>query len=142
MIGNSDAIRQVRAQIIRYAPEDASVLVLGETGTGKGLVAAALHDLSTRSKRKLVVANCAAITSTLSESELFGHEVGAFTGAAKAHRGYFEQANNGTLLLDEIGDLAPELQPKVLRAIQDKQITRVGAEEEVSVDVRIVAATN
>jgi transcriptional regulator with GAF, ATPase, and Fis domain len=128
--------------ICTVAPSDARVLVTGGNGTGKELVARQLHELSTRHDQPFVEVNCAAIPSELIESELFGHEKGAFTSAVKQRKGKFEQAQGGTLFLDEIGDMSPSAQAKVLRALQENRISRVGGEKEIEVDVRIVAATN
>ncbi|MEM6380833.1 MAG: sigma-54 dependent transcriptional regulator, partial [Bacteroidota bacterium] len=142
MIGDSAAIQQIEQTIERVAPTDARVLVTGPNGTGKELVARWLHEKSHRSKQNIVEVNCAAIPAELIESELFGHEKGAFTSAHKQRIGKFEQANGGTLFLDEIGDMSLSAQAKVLRALQENKITRVGGEKEIKVDVRVVAATN
>jgi two-component system, NtrC family, nitrogen regulation response regulator NtrX len=142
LIGDSDAMEEVRALIARVAPTDARVLVSGESGTGKELVAAAIHRLSQRAAGPLVRLNCAAIPRDLVESELFGHERGAFTGATERRRGRFELAHGGTLFLDEVGDLGAEAQAKLLRALEAGEIERVGGGEPIAVDVRIVAATN
>jgi len=142
LIGSGPAMREVLRKIERYAPTDAAVVVTGETGTGKELVAAALHQASERRMGPLVAVNCAAISSELLESELFGHEKGAFTGAVRTHRGRFERADGGTLFLDEVGDMPAEIQAKLLRVLETGRIERVGAEREQSVDVRIVCATN
>jgi two-component system nitrogen regulation response regulator NtrX len=142
IIGESPAIRKILETIERVAPTDARVLVTGENGTGKELVARWIHEKSNRSKGPLVEINCAAIPSELIESELFGHEKGAFTSAIKQRIGKFEQANGGTLFMDEIGDMDLAAQAKVLRALQEGKITRVGGEKEIKVDVRVVAATN
>ncbi len=142
MIGDSPAIRKVKDMIERVAPTDARVLVTGENGTGKELVARYIHEKSNRSTAALIEVNCAAIPSELIESELFGHEKGAFTSAIKQRKGQFELAHGGTLFLDEIGDMSLSAQAKVLRALQENKITRVGGEKEISVDVRIIAATN
>ena len=142
MIGDSAAIQQIEATIERVAPTDARVLVTGPNGTGKELVARWLHEKSHRNKQNIVEVNCAAIPSELIESELFGHEKGAFTSAHKQRVGKFEQANGGTLFLDEIGDMSLSAQAKVLRALQENKISRVGGEKEIKVDVRVVAATN
>ncbi len=143
LIGDSDAMQRVKETIERVAPIDARVLITGENGTGKELIARWLHALSTRKEGSLVEVNCAAIPSELIESELFGHEKGAFTGANKQRIGKFEQAHGGTLFLDEIGDMSLEAQAKVLRVLQENRITRVGAEtKDIEVDVRIIAATN
>lgn len=140
--GKSPAIRQILDTIERVAPTDARVLITGNNGTGKELVARWLHDKSNRSNGPLIEVNCAAIPSELIESELFGHEKGAFTTAIRQHTGKFEQANGGTLFLDEIGDMSASAQAKVLRVLQESKITRVGGDKEITVDVRIVAATN
>ena len=142
MIGNSPAIAKVHETIDRVAPTDARVLITGGNGTGKELVAKWLHAKSNRSSTALIEVNCAAIPSELIESELFGHEKGAFTSAVKQRIGKFEQANGGTLFLDEIGDMSLEAQAKVLRALQEKRINRVGREKDIHVDVRVFAATN
>jgi two-component system nitrogen regulation response regulator NtrX len=140
--GKSKAIAEVRRMIEKVAPTEASVLITGENGTGKELVARALHALSRRSRGAFVALNCAAIPAELLESELFGHEKGAFTGAATARAGHFEAADGGTLFLDEIGDMALDAQAKLLRAIQERTVTRVGSSAPRTVDVRILAATN
>ncbi len=142
IIGKSEAIQKIRDTIEKVAPTDARVLVTGENGTGKELVARWLHEKSNRAAAPIVEVNCAAIPSELIESELFGHEKGSFTSAIKQRVGKFEQANGGTLFLDEIGDMSLSAQAKVLRALQEGKITRVGGEKEISVDVRIIAATN
>lgn len=142
MVGDSAPMRRVRELIDKVAPTDARVLVMGQNGTGKELVARALHDGSARAEGPFVEVNCAAIPSELIESELFGHEKGAFTSAVKQRIGKFEQANGGTLFLDEIGDMSLAAQAKVLRALQESTITRVGGDKEIKVDVRVVAATN
>ena len=142
MIGDSAAMAQVRAMIARVATSDARVLITGESGTGKELVAAAIHAGSGRKDRPFVRVNCAAIPRDLVESEMFGHERGAFTGATDRRIGRFELANRGTLLLDEIGDLGAEAQAKLLRAIESNEIERVGGGKPIRVDVRIVSATN
>jgi len=142
MIGESQAIQQIRQLIEKVAPTEARVLITGESGTGKELVARHLHALSQRSNGPFVEVNCAAIPTELIESNLFGHEKGSFTSAIKQHKGDFEQANGGTLFLDEIGDMSLSAQSKVLRALQEKKITRVGGEKEIMVDVRVIAATN
>ena len=142
MIGDSPAIQQVRAMIERVAPSDARVLITGESGTGKELVAAAIHAGSPRRDRPFVRVNCAAIPRDLVESEMFGHERGAFTGATDRRIGRFELAHRGTLFLDEVGDLGAEAQAKLLRAIEAKEIERVGGGKPIHVDVRIVSATN
>ncbi|MBM3289063.1 MAG: FHA domain-containing protein [Candidatus Hydrogenedentes bacterium] len=142
LVGNSPAMVQVRELITRAARVDMPILILGETGTGKELVARMVHDRSARAKYPYVIVNAAAVPRELFESEMFGHEKGAFTGAAKQKVGYFEEAHNGTLFLDEIGDLAPEHQARILRAIETGRFNRVGGTREISVDVRIVSATN
>ena len=142
IIGESEAIANIQDTIERVAPTDARVLVTGPNGTGKELVARWIHEKSGRSENPIVEVNCAAIPSELIESELFGHEKGAFTSAVKQRIGKFEQANGGTLFLDEIGDMSLSAQAKVLRALQESKITRVGGDKEIRVDVRIIAATN
>lgn len=142
LIGNSIQIKKVKELIDRVAPTDARVLITGNNGTGKELVARWIHEKSNRSTSPIVEVNCAAIPSELIESELFGHEKGAFTSAIKQRIGKFEQAHGGTLFLDEIGDMSLSAQAKVLRALQENKITRVGGEKEVAVNVRIIAATN
>ena len=142
MIGDSWAMNELYTMIERVAPTNARVLILGENGTGKELVARQLHELSPRCNGPFIEVNCAAIPSELIESQLFGHEKGAFTSAIKQKKGDFELANNGTLFLDEIGDMSLAAQAKVLRALQENKITRVGGEEEINVDVRVIAATN
>ncbi len=142
IIGSSPAIAHVRALIEKVAPSDARVLITGENGTGKELVARRLHERSARMGAPFVEVNCAAIPSELIESELFGHERGAFTSAIKQRKGKFEQANGGTLFMDEIGDMSLSAQAKVLRALQENKISRVGSDKDVTVDVRVVAATN
>ena len=142
MVGASPAIAQVRDLIARVAPTDARVLITGESGTGKELVAAGIHDRSARRERAFVRVNCAAIPRDLVESEMFGHERGAFTGATERRIGRFELAHGGTLLLDEVGDLGAEAQAKLLRAIEAKEIERVGGGKPIRADVRVVAATN
>jgi DNA-binding NtrC family response regulator len=142
IIGNSDAIKKIKETIDKVAPTDARVLITGENGTGKELVARWLHEKSLRNAGPIVEVNCAAIPSELIESELFGHEKGSFTSAIKQRVGKFEQANGGTLFLDEIGDMSLSAQAKVLRALQEGKITRVGGDKEINVDVRVVAATN
>ena len=142
MIGEASAMKELNDMIERVAPTNARVLILGENGTGKELVARQLHELSQRSNGPFIEVNCAAIPSELIESQLFGHEKGAFTSAIKQKKGDFELADNGTLFLDEIGDMSLAAQAKVLRALQENKITRVGGEEEIKVDVRVIAATN
>ena len=142
IIGDSEAINHVRSMIERVAPSDARVLVLGENGTGKELVARWLHHHSGRCDAPFVEVNCAAIPAELIESELFGHEKGSFTSAVKQRKGKFELADGGTLFMDEIGDMSLSAQAKVLRALQENKITRVGGDKDIAVDVRVVAATN
>ncbi len=142
MIGSSTALDLIKSTIERVAPTDARVLITGPNGTGKELVARQLHAKSTRSDQTLIEVNCAAIPAELIESELFGHEKGAFTGATQQRTGKFEQANGGTLFLDEIGDMSLQAQAKVLRALQENKITRVGGKKDLTVNVRVLAATN
>lgn len=142
MIGNSPILADIKATIEKVAPTDARVLITGPNGSGKELVARQIHEKSNRSKFEFVEVNCAAIPSELIESELFGHEKGSFTSAIKQRIGKFEQAENGTLFLDEIGDMSLSAQAKVLRALQENKITRVGGERDIPVHVRVIAATN
>ena len=142
IIGESKAIHEVKETIEKVGPTDARILITGANGTGKELVANAIHKLSIRSKNPFVEVNCAAIPSELIESELFGHEKGSFTSAVKQRIGKFELADNGTLFLDEIGDMSLSAQAKVLRALQENKISRVGGEKEIKVNVRVIAATN
>ena len=142
MVGESKAIAQIQEMIERVAPTDARVLVTGGNGSGKELVARWLHEKSNRATAPLIEVNCAAIPSELIESELFGHEKGAFTSAINQRKGKFEQAEGGTLFMDEIGDMSLSAQAKVLRALQENKITRVGGEKEIKVNVRVIAATN
>jgi two-component system response regulator AtoC len=142
MVGNSAPLREVLSIISRSAPTPWTVLIRGETGTGKELIARLIHLLSPKKDGPFIELNCAAVPESLFESELFGHEKGAFTGAHSRRRGVFEQADNGTLFLDEVGELPPAMQAKLLRALQENRITRVGGEQAVEVNVRIVAATN
>ena len=142
IVGESEAIREVRDMIEKVAITDARVLITGENGTGKELVARGLHDKSDRADKPFVEVNCAAIPSELIESELFGHEKGAFTSAHKQRKGKFEQAHEGTIFLDEIGDMSLSAQSKVLKALEEKKISRVGSDKVINVDVRILAATN
>ena len=142
MIGESDAIMHVRAIIDKVAPTEARVLITGSNGTGKEVVAHLIHENSARANGPMVEVNCAAIPSELIESELFGHMKGSFTGAVKDRAGKFEQADGGTLFLDEIGDMSLSAQTKVLRALQENEITRVGSDKTIKVNVRVVAATN
>lgn len=142
IIGESEGIQQIREMIEKVAPSEARVLITGENGTGKELVARQLHELSNRSKGPFVEVNCAAIPSELIESELFGHEKGAFTSAIKQKKGKFELAEDGTIFLDEIGDMSASAQAKVLRALQENRITRVGGEKDLRINARVIAATN
>lgn len=142
MVGDSPAMRALLNNIALVAPSDATVLIHGESGTGKELVARALHASSARSRRPLVILNCAALNESLLESELFGHEKGAFTGADKRREGRFVEADGGTLFLDEIGDISPLMQVRLLRAIQEREVQRVGSNQTLSVDVRLIAATH
>ena len=142
IVGDSYALKQLLAQINKVAKTDVTVLICGESGTGKELIAKTLHENSFRSEKPFVAINCGAIPFSLMESELFGHEKGAFTDAKEPHPGIFEQANGGTLLLDEIGELHPEGQVKLLRVLEDRKVSRIGSKKTIPVDVRIVAATN
>jgi formate hydrogenlyase transcriptional activator len=142
IIGKSPAIKKVLEQVCIVAPTDSTVLLLGETGTGKELIAHAIHNLSSRRKHTFVRVNCAAIPSGLLESELFGHEKGAFTGALMQRKGRFELADGGTLFLDEIGDISLELQPKLLRAVQEQEFERLGSSSTIHVNTRLIAATH
>ena len=142
VIGNSPALEAVLEQVERVAPTDSTVLIQGETGTGKELIARAIHNLSSRCGRSFIKLNCAAIPLDLLESELFGHERGAFTGAIAQKIGRFELADKGTLFLDEVGDIPPALQPKLLRVLQEQEFERLGSGRTHQVDVRLVAATN
>jgi len=142
IVGNSPALRKVLEHVAIVAPTDSTVLLHGETGTGKELVARAIHNLSSRRDRPYVRMNCAAIPSGLLESELFGHERGAFTGALMQRKGRFELADRGTLFLDEIGDISLELQPKLLRAVQEQEFERLGSAAPIHVNVRMIAATH
>jgi formate hydrogenlyase transcriptional activator len=142
IIGESAALKHVLKQVETVAPTDSTVLILGETGTGKELIARAIHNLSQRRERTFVKINCAAIPTGLLESELFGHERGAFTGAIAQKLGRFELADKGTLFLDEVGDIRPELQPKLLRVLQEQEFERLGANRTIRIDVRLVVATN
>lgn len=142
IVGESEAINNVKKMIDRVAPTEARVLITGSNGTGKELVAHQIHEKSSRSKGPFVEVNCAAIPSELIESELFGHEKGSFTSAIKQRIGKFEQANGGTLFLDEIGDMSLSAQAKVLRALQENKITRVGSDRDIHVNVRVITATN
>ena len=142
MIGQSEELKHIEATIDRVAPTDARILITGPNGTGKELVARWIHAKSPRADQPLIEVNCAAIPAELIESELFGHEKGAFTGATQQRTGKFEQANNGTIFLDEIGDMSLKAQAKVLRALQENKITRVGGNKDLNVNVRVLAATN
>ena len=142
MIGESEPMMHIREMIDKVAPTDARVLIIGSNGTGKELVARNLHQKSNRSSMPYIEVNCAAIPSELIESELFGHEKGAFTSAIKQHKGKFEQADGGTLFLDEIGDMSLAAQAKVLRVLQERKLSRVGSDKDINVDVRVLAATN
>jgi formate hydrogenlyase transcriptional activator len=142
IVGNSPALRRVLEQVAIVAPTDSTVLLHGETGTGKELIARAIHNLSSRHERAYVRMNCAAIPSGLLESELFGHEKGAFTGALIQRKGRFEVADRGSLFLDEIGDISLELQPKLLRAVQEQEFERLGSTRTIQVNVRLIAATH
>jgi formate hydrogenlyase transcriptional activator len=142
LIGSSETFRTLLDDVEMVAPVDSAVLIQGETGTGKEVIARAIHEASPRRKNRFVALNCAAIPSTLLESELFGYEKGAFTGAVTQTQGRFQAADRGTLFLDEIGDLPLELQPKLLRALQEKQVERLGGGNTIQVDVRVIAATN
>src|SRR5436853_4772989 len=142
MIGNSPAMARLAALIARAAPTTSNVLIQGESGTGKELVAQALHQRSARSNGPFIAVNCAAIPEHLTESELFGHERGAFTGAVTQQKGKFELAHGGTLFLDEVGELNIEIQAKLLRAIEKRAIERVGGRAPIPIDIRIISATN
>ncbi len=142
MIGTSEALEHIRRMIEKVAPTDARVLITGPNGSGKELVARSLHQQSLRSSMPYIEVNCAAIPSELIESELFGHEKGSFTSAIKQHKGKFEQADGGTLLLDEVGDMSLPAQAKVLRVLQEKKLSRVGSDKDIEVNVRVIAATN
>jgi Nif-specific regulatory protein len=142
IIGTSNAMRGVYEMLSQVAPSDATVLVTGESGTGKELIAAELHRLSKRAGAALIKINCAALPESIIESELFGHEKGAFTGAVKERKGRFELAHRGTIFLDEIGELSPQIQAKLLRVLQERELERVGGTATIKVDVRLIAATN
>jgi formate hydrogenlyase transcriptional activator len=142
IVGSSEALRRVLRQVTRVAPSDSTVLILGETGTGKELIARAVHKRSQRANGMFIGVNCAAIPPSLMASELFGHEKGAFTGATQRRMGRFESANGGTIFLDEVGDLSPEIQGSLLRVLQEREIERVGSSQSIPVDVRVVAATH
>jgi formate hydrogenlyase transcriptional activator len=142
IVGSSEALSRVLSQVAKVAPSDSTVLILGETGTGKELIARAIHRRSKRADRLFIGVNCAAIPPSLIASELFGHEKGAFTGATERRLGRFESANGGTIFLDEIGDLPPEIQVALLRVLQEREIERVGSSKSIPVDVRVVAASH
>jgi formate hydrogenlyase transcriptional activator len=142
LIGSSPKFRVLMTEVERVAPVDSAVLIQGETGTGKEVIARAIHEASPRRNHRFVALNCAAIPSALLESELFGHERGAFTGACTQNKGRFQMADGGTLFLDEIGDMPLELQPKLLRALQEREFERLGSTQTIQVNVRVVAATN
>jgi len=142
IVGSSEVLRKVLRQVARVAPSDSTVLILGETGTGKELIARAIHKRSKRADRAFIGVNCAAIPTSLIASELFGHEKGAFTGATQRRLGRFESANGGTIFLDEVGDLPPEIQIALLRVLQEREIERVGSNKPISIDVRVLAATH
>ena len=142
IIGQSEELNEMLKFVRIVAPSETSVLILGESGTGKEMIARAIHELSSRKKELLIKVNCAALPVSLIESVLFGHEKGSFTGAAGRHIGKFEQAQNGTLFLDEIGEISPEVQVKLLRALQEREIERIGGKEAIKINVRIIAATN
>lgn len=142
MVGESEPLGRVREMIEKVAPTDARVLITGENGTGKELVARQIHEKSSRAKKPFIEVNCAAIPGELIESELFGHEKGSFTSAIKQRKGDFEQADDGTIFLDEIGDMSLSAQAKVLRALEENKIIRIGGDKEIKVNVRVVAATN
>ncbi len=142
MIGNSSAMQPVYDQIARVAQTDATVFITGETGSGKEVVASTIHELSRRANKAFVPMNCGAISPNLIESELFGHERGSFTGAERAHKGFFERADGGTLFLDEVTEMSADLQVKLLRALETSQVMRVGGNDSIEVDVRVIAATN
>jgi len=142
LYGNSEPMKSLYQMIEKVAPTDATVLVVGESGSGKELVARTIHQMSQRSKEPFIAVNCGAIPANLIEAELFGYEKGAFTGAARTHRGYFERASGGTLFLDEITEMAPEMQVRLLRVLESGRFYRVGGDHELRADVRIIAATN
>ncbi|MEZ4315796.1 MAG: sigma-54-dependent Fis family transcriptional regulator, partial [Polyangiaceae bacterium] len=142
LLGTSDAMRRIFAVLPRIAQSETTILLEGETGTGKGVLASAIHDASARAERPFVVLDCTAIAPTLIESELFGHVKGAFTGAATDRAGAFEQAKGGTIFIDEIGELPLDMQPKLLRALEEKTVKRVGGNQRIKLDARVIAATN
>src|SRR6202007_1959184 len=142
IVGSSEALRGVLSQISKVAPTDSTVLISGETGTGKELIASAIHKRSKRSAKAFIRVNCAAIPPSLIASELFGHEKGAFTGALQRRVGRFESADGGTIFLDEIGELSPEVQLALLRVLQEREFERVGSNHPISADIRLIAVTN
>src|SRR2546430_2834049 len=142
IVHSGEAMRKVMAQVDRVAASEARVCILGETGTGKELIARAFHERSTRRNGPFITLNCAAVPAELIESELFGHEKGSFTGAASRHIGKFEQASHGTLFLDEIGDMPVLMQAKLLRVLEERQVERVGGDRTIAVDVRVIVATH
>src|SRR5271154_7470523 len=142
IVGSSEALSKILRQLSKVASSDCTVLILGETGTGKELIARAIHKRSNRAERAFFGVNCAAIPASLIASELFGHEKGAFTGATQRRLGRFESANGGTVFLDEVGDLPPEVQVTLLRVLQEREIERVGGNNPIAVDVRVIAATH
>jgi formate hydrogenlyase transcriptional activator len=142
IVGSSEPLREVLSQISKVAPSDSTVLILGQTGTGKELIARAIHKRSRRAARAFIGVNCGAIPTSLIASELFGHEKGAFTGATQRRLGRFEAANGGTIFLDEVGDLPPDIQIALLRVLQEREIERVGSDKPIPVDVRVLAATH
>src|SRR5260370_11812331 len=142
IVGSSEVLRKVLRQVAKVASSDSTILILGETGTGKELVARAIHKRSKRASRPFIGVNCAAIPASLIASELFGHEKGSFTGATQRRLGRFEAANNGTIFLDEVGDLPPDIQIALLRVLQEREIERVGSDKPIPVDLRVLAATH
>jgi formate hydrogenlyase transcriptional activator len=142
IVGSSEPLRKVLSQVSKVAPTDSTVLILGQTGTGKELIARAIHKRSRRAGRSFIGVNCGAIPTSLIASELFGHEKGAFTGATQRRLGRFEAANGGTIFLDEVGDLPPDIQIALLRVLQEREIERIGSDKPISVDVRVLAATH
>lgn len=142
MIGKTPQLAEIKTQLTKIVTTDSTVLIVGETGTGKELAAKMIHEQSSRSKQPFVSVNCAALPDTLIESELFGHERGAFTGAISRQPGKFEQANGSTIFLDEIGDMTYQAQSKILRALEQREIYRLGSRKSVPIDVRVIAATN